>query len=108
MPGSCGSRTSMWHGRAAGLVGARGRPGGGADRLLAAEAGASAAERAGDLARRHVGRDPGPIRQLMTEPGGLPLGVATGVALALLRRRREIHLALEMPDPPRHTVRRHR
>ena len=78
------------HGRAAGLVGARRRTCRRRHRLLAAETRASAAERPGDLAGRHVGCDPGPIRQLMAEPGGLPLGVAAGVALALLRGRGEL------------------
>ena len=59
-------------------------------------------------ARRRFRRDPGEIRQLMAEPGALPLGVAAGVALAAFGRLLDRDLAAQMPDQPRHAVRLHR
>ena len=82
-------------GGAAGLVGACRRPCSRRARRRAAEARTSAREPPPDLAQRHVGGDPGPIRQLMAEPGGLALGVAPGVALSLLGGLRQIDLAFE-------------
>jgi len=43
----------------------------------------------------------------MAEPGGLSLGVAPGVALALVRSRVQCHLAGKVADQPRHAVRLH-
>ena len=54
------------------------------------------------------GRHPGPVRQLMAEPGGLALGVAAGVALAALGGFGERDLAREVAHQPRHAMRLHR
>src|SRR5262249_56057819 len=77
-------------------------------RLLAAKARESAAERAADFAERRLRDHPSPIRQLMAEPGRLPLAVAARVALGCFYRRSQIDLALEMPDQPWPAVRFHR
>src|SRR5216684_704725 len=95
-------------GGAAGLVGAGRRPPGRRRRTAAAEAGASAAERAPDRLDRPLRRDPGPVRQLIAKPRRLALGVAPGVALGLGCRCREIDLAAQMPDQPGYAVRLHR
>ena len=60
-----------------------------------------------ERSRRVLGLDPLPVRQLVAEPGRLPLGVLPRVALAALGRLCERELAAKIADQPRHAVRLH-
>jgi hypothetical protein len=57
---------------------------------------------------RRLRLHPGKFRQLMAEPGELPLGVVAGVGAALFRRLFQRDLSREVGDQPGHAMGLHR